>query len=69
MEVHDPSPKARPTMEAMRAVKRRLSDVVCRQVAPDAKRLRTGPGGHVGDSAIQCGRPKPQGRHFGAVTS
>jgi transposase len=36
------------TMEAMRALKRRLSDVVYRQIAADAKRLRTGPGGHVG---------------------
>ena len=36
------------TMEAMRALKRRLSDVVFRQMAADAKRLRTGPGGHVG---------------------
>ena len=36
------------TMEAMRALKRRLSDVVYRQMAADAKRLRTGPGGHVG---------------------
>ena len=36
------------TMEAMRALKRRLSDVVYRQMAADAKRLRTGPGGHMG---------------------
>ena len=36
------------TMEAMRALKRRLSDVVYRQMVADAKRLRTGPGGHVG---------------------
>lgn len=36
------------TMEAMRALKRRLSDVVYRQMTADAKRLRTGPGGHVG---------------------
>jgi transposase len=35
-------------MEAMRALKRRLSDVVYRQMVADAKRLRTGPGGHVG---------------------
>jgi hypothetical protein len=32
----------------MRALKRRLSDVVYRQMAADAKRLKTGPGGHVG---------------------
>ncbi|MFV2019381.1 IS110 family transposase [Micromonospora sp. LOL_023] len=36
------------TMEAMRALKRRLSDVVYRQMVADAKRLQTGPGGHVG---------------------
>jgi hypothetical protein len=37
------------TMEAMRALKRRLSDVVYRQqMVADAKRLGTGPGGHVG---------------------
>jgi transposase len=36
------------SMEAMRALKRRLSDVVYRQMVTDAKRSRTGPGGHVG---------------------
>jgi transposase len=36
------------TMEAMRALKRRLSDVVYRQMTTDAKRLRTGPGGQAG---------------------
>ena len=36
------------TMEAMRALKRRLSDVVYRQMAADAKQLKTGPGGHLG---------------------
>jgi transposase len=57
-------------MEALRALKRRLSDVVYRQMVADAKRLETGPGGHVGgDSDIQRGRPKPQDRHFGQVTS
>ncbi len=35
-------------MEAMRALKRRLSDVVYRQMVPDANRLGTGPGGHAG---------------------
>jgi transposase len=35
-------------MEALRALKRRLSDVVYRQMVADAKRLRTGPGGHTG---------------------
>jgi hypothetical protein len=35
-------------MEAMRALKRRLSDVVYKQMANDAKDTRTGPGGHLG---------------------
>ena len=35
-------------MEAMRALKRRLSDVVFRQMAADARAARTGPGGHLG---------------------
>jgi transposase len=35
-------------MEAMRSLKRRLSNVVYRQMTDDAKRLRTGPGGHRG---------------------
>ncbi|GAA2483270.1 IS110 family transposase [Winogradskya humida] len=36
------------TMEAMRGLKRRLSDVVYRQMTADAKELRTGPGGQTG---------------------
>jgi hypothetical protein len=35
-------------MGALRALKRRLSDVVYKQMVTDAKRLETGPGGHVG---------------------
>jgi transposase len=35
-------------MEAMRALKRRLSDVVFRQMMADARAARTGPGGHEG---------------------
>ncbi len=35
-------------MEAMRALKRRLSDVVYRQMVNDARPVETGPGGHVG---------------------
>jgi len=35
-------------MEALRALKRRLSDVVYKQMVADAKLLETGPGGHVG---------------------
>jgi transposase len=35
-------------MEAMRALKRRLSDIVYKQMIKDANAARTGPGGHVG---------------------
>lgn len=43
------------TMEAMRALKRRLSDVVYRQMTIDAKRLSTGPGGHMGATVQSSG--------------
>jgi transposase len=36
------------SMEAMRALKRRLSDIVYRQMVNDARHVETGPGGHVG---------------------
>ncbi len=39
------------SMEAMRALKRRLSDVVYRQILDDATAAVTGPGGHRGTSA------------------
>ncbi|GIM89840.1 IS110 family transposase [Paractinoplanes toevensis] len=35
-------------MEAMRALKRRLSDIVYRRMVADAKAVRTGPGGQTG---------------------
>jgi transposase len=35
-------------MEAMRALKRRLSGIVCHQMILDARAWSTGPGGHVG---------------------
>jgi transposase len=35
-------------MEAMRALKRRLSDIVYRQMIADARAKGTGPGGHLG---------------------
>jgi transposase len=38
------------TMEALRCLKRRLSDVVYQQMRTDAKRLAAGPGGHTGAS-------------------
>ncbi|GAA1630647.1 IS110 family transposase [Actinoplanes couchii] len=49
------------TMEAMRALKRRLSDVVYRQMAADAKRHRTGPGGQAGATLqSSAADPNPQ---------
>ena len=36
------------SMEAMRCLKRRLSDIVYRQMIDDATRAMTGPGGHRG---------------------
>jgi len=35
-------------MEPMRALKRRLSDVVYRQMIKDGKNVETGPAGHLG---------------------
>jgi transposase len=35
-------------MEAMRALKRRLPDIACRQMITDARAAATGPAGHVG---------------------
>ena len=35
-------------MEAMRCLKRRLSDIVYKQMRDDAQSIATGPGGHVG---------------------
>ncbi len=43
-------------MEAMRALKRRLSDIVYHQMAADAAATVTGPGGHLGTS-----RPSSRG--------
>ena len=39
------------TMEALRCLKRRLSDVVYQQMRTDAKHLAAGPGGHTGASS------------------
>jgi transposase len=36
------------TREAMRALKRRLSDIACHQMILDHRSAQTGPGGHVG---------------------
>jgi len=45
-------------MEAIRALKRRLSDVVYRQMVNDAKAARTGPGGHPG-ATLQSSAASP----------
>lgn len=57
-------------MEAMRCLKRRLSDLVYKQMIKDANRARTGPGGHVGATLqSSAADPIPGGQHFGTVTS
>ena len=57
-------------MEAMRALKRRLSDIVYRQMILDARAQRNGPGRTRGGGYwLQRGRLAPQRRHFGEVTS
>lgn len=57
-------------MEAMRCLKRRLSDIVYNQMRADARRLGASPGGHPRDgSSIQRGRLTPRHRYFGSVTS
>ena len=61
-------------MEALRCLKRRLSDAVYRQLVADAQRSRAsdeaGPGGHCGatqeSSAVDL---HPAHRHFGSATS
>jgi hypothetical protein len=45
-------------MEAMRCLKRRLSDIVFRQMAADAKRTSTGPGGQMG-ATLQSSAANP----------
>ncbi len=52
-------------MEAMRALKRKLSDVVFRQMMADARAVRTGPGGHAGAAADSSAA----GSHPGTGTS
>ena len=61
-------------MEALRCLKRRLSDVVYRQLVADAgqprsqmRRVREGTAGR--HSRIQRGRLTPAHRHFGSATS
>ena len=60
-------------MEAMRCLKRRISDAVYRQLLADAATEPTGGRGSGralrGVSRIQRGRPAPAHRHFGSATS
>ena len=51
--------------EAMRALKRRLSDVVFRQIMADARAAQTGPGGHAGAATVSSAA----GSHPDAGTS
>jgi hypothetical protein len=44
--------EAKTAMEALRCLKRRLSDAVYRQLADDAKRDEAGPGGHSGATLV-----------------
>ena len=61
-------------LEAMRCLKRRISDAIYRQLLADAQlaagQSRCGPGRALrGVSRIQRGRPAPAHRHFGSATS
>jgi len=53
-------------LEAIRCLKRGISDAIYRQLVADEQRAGgTGPGGHCrGDSNIQRGRLPPAHRHF-----
>jgi len=58
------SPPARPRWKRSRALKRRLSDIVYRQLVADQKRQRqtakeTGPGGHSGGRLLAPAQPTP----------
>ena len=56
--------------EALRCLKRRISDAIYRQLVADAARAREGGPGRAlrGVSRIQRGRPAPAHRHFGSAT-
>ena len=63
------------SLEAIRCLKRRISDAIYRQLARGRTTRRRrgrwhGPGRALrGDSSIQRGRPAPAHRHFGSATS
>ncbi|MEU4481836.1 IS110 family transposase [Micromonospora sp. NPDC023966] len=56
-------------MEAMRCLKRRLSDVVYKQMIKDPRQRGRAGRTRGGGSSIQRSRPDPHGQHFGTVTS
>ena len=59
-----------PSMMAMRALKRRLSNVVFARMLADQKRREAGPGGQRGTTAYSSvTSPDPGNRPFGQVTS
>ncbi|HYB17741.1 MAG TPA: hypothetical protein VEF71_20060, partial [Streptosporangiaceae bacterium] len=59
-----------PSMMAMRALKRRLSNVVFACMLADQKRREAGPGGHSGTPAdSSAAGPDPGHRPFGQATS
>jgi transposase len=49
------------SMEAMRCLRRRLSDAVYRQLAADAQACKTGPGGHSGATLLPSAAGLPPG--------
>ena len=60
------------SLEAIRCLKRRISDAIYRQLLDDAKRGERWHGSGralQGVSRIQRGRPSPAHRHFGSATS
>ena len=57
-------------LEALRCLKRRISDALYRQLVTDARAAENGPGRALrGVSRIQRGRLPPAHRHFGSATS
>ena len=56
--------------EALRCLKRRISDAIYRQLLADARRSRAGPGRAIGgDYEDQRGRPNPYRRLFDQATT
>ena len=60
-------------MEAIRCLKRRISDAIYRQLVTDAvvasiERVNAGPGGHRGASHISSAAGSIPHRHFGSAT-